>query len=126
VTRAKRKKQQRLSNDEVDAVREAFFSFFVNVFQNYDKYSVTSQGGVMGNVQRTVEGVNAVFNHQKFVDEAGDQKPFLKHFVKLQMFTRLLERKFWPSKNEDIIDVMFFDESIRAKFQKPKKSAKGQ
>lgn len=40
------------------------------------------------------------------------------------MFTRLIERKVWASKNEDIIDVMFFDEHIRQKYQKAKKVSK--
>lgn len=42
------------------------------------------------------------------------------------MFTRLLERKLWASKNEDIIDITFFDEHIRHKFSKQKKTAKTQ
>jgi hypothetical protein len=33
----------------------------------------------------------------------------------MQMFTRLLERKLWASKNEDVIDLLFFDEHIRVK-----------
>jgi hypothetical protein len=31
------------------------------------------------------------------------------------MFTRLLERKKWPSKPEDTIDLMFFEESLKKK-----------
>ena len=37
------------------------------------------------------------------------------------MFTRLLERKLWPSNNEDIIDLMFFSEHIKAKYGKNNK-----
>ena len=40
------------------------------------------------------------------------------------MFTRLLERKLWANKNEDIIDTMYFDERIRRKTQKVKKPSK--
>jgi len=40
------------------------------------------------------------------------------------MFTRLLERKIWPSKEDDIIDTTFFDENIRSKYHKQKKGSK--
>ena len=33
----------------------------------------------------------------------------------MQMFTRFLERKLWPQKQEDVIDILMFDESIRVK-----------
>jgi hypothetical protein len=33
----------------------------------------------------------------------------------MQMFTRLLERKLWASKNEDVTDLLFLDENIRLK-----------
>lgn len=31
------------------------------------------------------------------------------------MFTRFLERKMWAQKQEDVIDILMFDESIRIK-----------
>jgi hypothetical protein len=34
------------------------------------------------------------------------------------MFTRFLERKLWASKNEDLVDITYFDENIRAKYNK--------
>lgn len=40
------------------------------------------------------------------------------------MFTRLLERKLWANKNEDLIDTLYFDERIRRKNQKVKKPSK--
>lgn len=40
------------------------------------------------------------------------------------MFTRLLERKIWPSKNDDIVDVLFFDENIKLKYSKQKSKSK--
>ena len=33
----------------------------------------------------------------------------------MQMFTRFLERKMWAQKQEDVIDILMFDESIRIK-----------
>ena len=33
----------------------------------------------------------------------------------MQMFTRFLERKLWAQKQEDVIDILMFDESIRIK-----------
>jgi hypothetical protein len=58
--------------------------------------------------------VSTRFDIKNFIDKTeNDQKPFLKQFCKLQMFTRLLERKMWPQKNEDMIDLMFFEDSIR-------------
>jgi len=72
---------------------------------------------MISHVQRTVEGVSGCFNYQKYIEDSpSDTKMFFKYFLKLQMFTRLLERRLWPSKNEDIIDTTFFDESIRSKF----------
>jgi hypothetical protein len=31
------------------------------------------------------------------------------------MYTRFIERKLWAQKQEDVIDIMMFDESIRVK-----------
>jgi hypothetical protein len=31
------------------------------------------------------------------------------------MFTRLIEKKLWPAKDEDIIDLTFFEEHTRLK-----------
>ncbi len=42
------------------------------------------------------------------------------------MFTRLLERKLWANKNEDVIDTVFFDENIRFKLNRYKKNSKNQ
>jgi hypothetical protein len=33
----------------------------------------------------------------------------------MQMFSRLLERKLWAQRNEDVTDLAFFDEHIRLK-----------
>lgn len=40
------------------------------------------------------------------------------------MFTRLLERKLWANRNDDVIDTMFFDENIRLKLNRYKKNQK--
>lgn len=40
------------------------------------------------------------------------------------MFTRLLERKVWPSKNEDMIDLMFLEDNIRLKVNRYIKNIK--
>lgn len=48
----------------------------------------------------------------------------MKHFVKHSMFTRLLERKLWANRSEDVIDTMFFDENIRLKLNRYKKNSK--
>lgn len=40
------------------------------------------------------------------------------------MFTRLLERKVWPSKNEDMIDLMFLEDNIRLKLNRYIKNIK--
>lgn len=38
----------------------------------------------------------------------------------MQMFTRYLERKLWAQKNDDVIDVVLFDEHIRCKKERNK------
>ena len=99
--------------------------FFVNVFQSYEKYIPQGSTSMISSIQKTVEGVSGCFNYQKYIEDSpSDCKMFFKYFLRLQMFTRLLERKLWPSKNEDIIDVTFFDEHIRSKFNKVKKSSR--
>lgn len=40
------------------------------------------------------------------------------------MFTRLLEKKMWPLKNEDMIDLMFFEDNIRLKVNRYMKNIK--
>ena len=96
------------------------------MFQNYEKYIINNGNGNVFNIQRTVEGVSGCFNFTKYIEDSpSDQKIFFKYFLKLQMFTRHLERKLWPSKNEDIIDVTFFDEHIKHKYSKVKPKAKG-
>lgn len=42
----------------------------------------------------------------------------------MQMFTRYLERKLWAQKNEDVIDVTLFDEHIRFKKERGRKTFK--
>ena len=117
VVRPKRKNRERLSADDVDKIRMSFFSFFVGVFQDYEKYMISaSTGSGPAGYRKTVDGVGAFFNFTKYKDESpNDQKPFFKHFLHMQMFTRLLERKLWASKNEDVTDMAFFDEHIRLK-----------
>jgi hypothetical protein len=72
-----------------------------------------------------VDGVAACFNFVKYKEETkADQKAFFKQFLHMQMFTRLLERKLWAQKNEDITDLAFFDEHIRLKLMRKKKTFK--
>ncbi len=40
----------------------------------------------------------------------------------MQMFTRFLERKLWAQKNEDVLDILIFDEHIRLKQARARKS----
>ena len=42
----------------------------------------------------------------------------------MQMFTRLLERKLWANRNEDVTDLAFFDEHIRLKLIRNKQTFK--
>jgi hypothetical protein len=66
-----------------------------------------------------------MFNYQKYIDDSpSDSRPFFKAFLKLQMFTRLLERKLWPAKDVDMVDLMYFEESIRLKFNRYSKNSK--
>lgn len=40
------------------------------------------------------------------------------------MFTRFIERKKWPTHNDDIIDVTYFDEKVKMKKKKSIKNFK--
>jgi len=94
-----------------------FFQFFVGLFQDYEKHLTPGK--------RTVDGVQTCFNFQRYKDEApADQKPFFKQFLHMQMFTRLLERKLWANRNEDVTDLAFFDEHIRLKHIRNKQTFK--
>ena len=74
---------------------------------------------------KTTEGVRDYFNFARYKEETNaDQKPFFKHFFEMQMFTRFLERKLWAQNNEDVIDVTFFDEHIRLKQARNRKTFK--
>jgi len=118
----KKKKRDRFTPEEIDKIRMAFLNFFVGVFQDYEKYVVQPQ---TGQFIKTVDGVSACFNFPKYKEETRtDQRAFFKHFLHMQMFTRLLERKLWASKNEDVIDVTFFDEHIRIKQARNRKTFK--
>lgn len=61
--------------------------------------------------------MNSCYNFSKYIETTSrpDQKPFFKNFLQMQMFTRFLERKMWAQKQEDVIDILMFDESIRIK-----------
>lgn len=66
-----------------------------------------------------------MFNYQKYIDDSpSDHRPFFKAFLRLQMFTRLLERKLWPAKDVDMVDLMYFEESIRLKYNRYSKNSK--
>ena len=61
VVRPKRKKRERLSADDVDKIRMSFFSFFVGVFQDYEKYMISaSTGSGPAGYRKTVDGVGAL------------------------------------------------------------------
>lgn len=123
IVKPKRKKRERLSLEDVEKIRMSFLGFFVGVFQDYEKYLQQPQGG--GPFVKTVEGVNACFSFQRYKEETvNDQKQFLKHFLHMQMFTRFLERKLWAQKNEDVIDITFFDEHVRLKQARNRKTFK--
>lgn len=123
MVRPKRKKKERLSLDDVEKVRMSFLSFFVGVFQDYEKYLQQPTAG--GAFVKTVDGVTACFSFAKYKEETpADQKAFFKHFLHMQMFTRMLERKLWAQKNEDVIDITFFDEHIRLKQARNRKTFK--
>lgn len=40
------------------------------------------------------------------------------------MFTRILERKLWATKNEDVTDLAFFEEHIKLKLNRSIKNVK--
>lgn len=60
--------------------------------------------------------MNNNFKTLEFIEnEKSDSKAFLRVFTKLHMFTRFIEKKKWPTQNDDIIDTTFFDEHIKLK-----------
>lgn len=102
----------------------AFFQFFVGVFQDYEKYLVQPAGGP-GTFVKNSDGVSAYFNFNKYKEETlQDQKNFFRTFLSNQMFTRLLERKLWAQKNEDVFEITYFDEHIRLKQARNRKTFK--
>jgi hypothetical protein len=54
VVKPRRKKREALTSEDVEKIRMSFFHFFVNLFQDYEKYL---QPG-----KRTVEGAASCFN----------------------------------------------------------------
>ena len=40
------------------------------------------------------------------------------------MFTRFIERKKWPTQNDDVIDITFFEENVKLKKKKSIKNYK--
>lgn len=72
-----------------------------------------------------IDDVSKRFDINLFIEETRlDQKEFLKQFCRLQMFTRLLEKKVWPLKNEDMVDLLFLEENIRLKLSRYLKNIK--
>lgn len=112
-----------LTDSEVTEIRRAFFEFFVGVFQRFTEkqyWQTTTTKGSMA-----IDDVSKRFDINLFIEETRlDQKEFLKQFCRLQMFTRLLEKKVWPLKNEDMVDLLFLEENIRLKLSRYLKNIK--
>ena len=115
-----RKKKLPMSHEDVEKVRMEFFNFFVNIFRDYDKFKLESNKQV--GTSKAADGVQACFDFEKYKNSTEkDQQSFFKQFLGMQMFTRFLERKFWASNQEDLIDVFLFDEHIRMKHLRKQK-----
>ena len=98
----------------------AFFNFFVNIFKSYQDCLIPIGKKEQG---RPSDGIMSYFDFEKFrTTTDNDQKPFFKYFLTMQMFTRFLERKLWAQKIEDVIDVYLFDEYVKLKLKRIKRT----
>jgi hypothetical protein len=67
IVKNRRKKREKITEEEAMKIREAFLQFFVGVFQEYEKYIIQPQGG-KGFV-KTTEGVRDYFNFARYKEE---------------------------------------------------------
>ena len=105
------------NNEDIDKfnfnVRYALFYFIVSIMWDYKKYirnvSITSS-----NVD-----ISEIYDRKEFINaHSGGDVEFYKRFTLTKMFKSYIIKCILPSCNEDIIEVMFFDEKIIEKKNK--------
>jgi dDENN domain len=103
----------------VNEIRNAFFSFFVSLFQNYKSYmDIDNNDNNSSNKFRSTDFIIHGIHHG--TSTSNNALEFVESIISTQMFEAFLEdRRCCPDDPE----VLFFDESITAKHNRSKKQA---
>ncbi|KAG6609812.1 uncharacterized protein IUM83_00373 [Phytophthora cinnamomi] len=97
-------------NFSTEGTRKAFLRFFVTLFKKYASY--LNPPAAQGN-----PGTPALFDNERFVHDNFDtaSRPFVTQLVATQMFDRFIEDRVF---NQQLPEVMFFDQSINQKLNR--------
>jgi hypothetical protein len=96
-------------SDEYFSIRNLFFEFLVNLFQNYtnflsDEYIKCDDTNV---------SIQKMFKVEKFVlSFPNSDRKFYQLFCDTQTFSDFIYKRLIPNNTQDKIDILFFDESI--------------
>lgn len=101
-----------------EKIRGAFFSIFTSLFRNYRLFLNNSPN----NKSPSGEDYNStsdVFRQEPFIAEFdSDSKPFIRQIVQSQAFSQFVLERL--ERSETDYEILFFDESIKAKLNRSK------
>ena len=98
-----------IPSDEHFSIRNLFFEFLVNLFQNYtnflsDEYIKCDDTNV---------SIQKMFKVEKFIlSFPNSDRKFYQLFCDTQTFSDFIYKRLIPNNTQDKIDILFFDESI--------------
>ena len=98
-----------ISSDDPFSIRNIFFSFLVNLFQNYtnflsDEYIKCEDTNI---------SIEKMFKVDKFISSfPNNDRNFYKVFCETQTFSDFIYKRLIPNNTQDKIDILFFDENI--------------
>ena len=98
-----------ISSDEHMSIRNLFFEFLVNLFQNYTNF--LSNDYIK--CDDTNVSIQKMFKIEKFIlSFPSSDRKFYQLFCDTQTFSDFIYKRLIPNNTQDKIDILFFDESI--------------
>ena len=89
-----------------------FFCFLCEILKNYEKY--LNMDYFNSNDSEKVTSIDTLFNCKKFIESQNkSDKPFYTRFIEdSQLFADFIYKRMIPRNNQEIIDVLFVNETI--------------
>ena len=109
------KKYKNNNNKNLNLFSILFFDFFLNILSDYSNF--LNNDYFFNKSKYKNSSIQGLFKIKEFVNaHPSNERAFLEKFVTSQIFSDFIFKKMLPKNTDDKMDILFFDENLKKKY----------